>query len=306
VKLLLWLVKLYPRAWRERYEIEMVALLEEHNITFFTLIDLLFGALDARLDPHYRAQRTFLSGERMSRIRIANSAIFWVFPLFWLCWMAFLSELSDFIVNRFDPLAEITTDLFRIGFGITMLAVLLSGLFVSLVTARGANSTYNAVVRFIPLACFLFACISYFLAANNRPLNGLVFICTLFIGFLLTSIIMAKGNIGRRVHLLSFMLTILATVGMIVQLVMVTFWSSTLFRFHGTIMVVSISGKVIHSWSLGDRIVLLTAGLGSMTLLTLVTVFILLRGLLALISTRKVAPKEEVLQTMPPLVQWKE
>jgi DNA-binding PadR family transcriptional regulator len=52
--LVLWLLRLYPPAWRERYAAEMVALLEQHQITLWTGLDLLVGALDARLDPHYR------------------------------------------------------------------------------------------------------------------------------------------------------------------------------------------------------------------------------------------------------------
>ena len=39
----------YPRAWRERYEREMEQVLLSHAVTFWTLIDLLLGALDARL-----------------------------------------------------------------------------------------------------------------------------------------------------------------------------------------------------------------------------------------------------------------
>ena len=54
MQLVTWIVRLYPPAWRERYEEEMRALLELHTITLFTVIDLLFGALHARLDPHYR------------------------------------------------------------------------------------------------------------------------------------------------------------------------------------------------------------------------------------------------------------
>jgi hypothetical protein len=41
------LLRLYPRAWRERYEAEMLALLEQHDVTILTRIDLLRGALDA-------------------------------------------------------------------------------------------------------------------------------------------------------------------------------------------------------------------------------------------------------------------
>jgi len=40
-----------------------------------------------------------------------------------------------------------------------------------------------------------------------------------------------------------------------------------------------------------------------MGLLTLVAVFMLVRGLLALITTRTSPPKEEMLQTLPPPMQ---
>jgi hypothetical protein len=49
-----WLVTLYPKAWRRRYEAEMLALLEQHRITLVTVLDLLFGMIRARLNPQYR------------------------------------------------------------------------------------------------------------------------------------------------------------------------------------------------------------------------------------------------------------
>jgi hypothetical protein len=49
-----WLVTLYPRAWRRRYEEEMLALLEQHRVTLLTVLDLLFGMIRARLNPAYR------------------------------------------------------------------------------------------------------------------------------------------------------------------------------------------------------------------------------------------------------------
>ena len=44
------LLRLYPRAWRDRYEAEMEALLEQHDVTIATVLDLLWGAGDAWLD----------------------------------------------------------------------------------------------------------------------------------------------------------------------------------------------------------------------------------------------------------------
>ena len=46
-----WTLRLYPRAWRERYGGEMLAVLEQHEATLGTALDLLRGALDARLHP---------------------------------------------------------------------------------------------------------------------------------------------------------------------------------------------------------------------------------------------------------------
>jgi hypothetical protein len=47
-------LRLYPRAWRERYGEELVALLEDHPATVFDQFDLIRGALDARLHPQVR------------------------------------------------------------------------------------------------------------------------------------------------------------------------------------------------------------------------------------------------------------
>ena len=47
-------LRLYPRAWRERYGDEMLALLEEHPAALGDLFDLIRGALDAHLHPQVR------------------------------------------------------------------------------------------------------------------------------------------------------------------------------------------------------------------------------------------------------------
>lgn len=45
------LVRLYPRAWRDRYEDEFLGVLAEAPPSFLDRIDILFGAMDARLHP---------------------------------------------------------------------------------------------------------------------------------------------------------------------------------------------------------------------------------------------------------------
>ena len=55
-----WLVRLYPRAWRERYGTEMSAMLERVPMTPAAVLDLVAGAIDARVAP----QRTISTSEQ--------------------------------------------------------------------------------------------------------------------------------------------------------------------------------------------------------------------------------------------------
>jgi hypothetical protein len=52
------LVRLYPRPWRDRYEEEFLALLEERPPTMGDLLDTVWGALDAHLNPQGQAEPT--------------------------------------------------------------------------------------------------------------------------------------------------------------------------------------------------------------------------------------------------------
>jgi hypothetical protein len=40
-------MKIYPRRWRERYEVEFLAVLEYQKLTFRIVIDIILGACDA-------------------------------------------------------------------------------------------------------------------------------------------------------------------------------------------------------------------------------------------------------------------
>lgn len=87
--LVFWILRLYPPGWRERYEAEMVALLSQHHITLWTILDLLMGALDARLDPNYRQAHQLLPLRRFKsswRLLVASFVAFWIalLPWFWM------------------------------------------------------------------------------------------------------------------------------------------------------------------------------------------------------------------------------
>ncbi len=60
------LLRLYPPAWRARYQEEVEALLDQHTVTLATFLDLLWSALDARLDPAFTTERSESSMARIS------------------------------------------------------------------------------------------------------------------------------------------------------------------------------------------------------------------------------------------------
>jgi hypothetical protein len=67
------LLRLYPAAWRDRYGEEFAALLEERPLSPFDVLDIAFGAFDARLRPRELAldlapRRKRLMNERIGGI----------------------------------------------------------------------------------------------------------------------------------------------------------------------------------------------------------------------------------------------
>jgi hypothetical protein len=96
----LWLLRLYPRRWRGRYEVEVLALLEEHEIRLRTLVDLLIGTLDARLDPTYAQERSVLT---MRTSRFTTVSLFAAFAVFEIALLPFVGTLLDPEVEQDVP-----------------------------------------------------------------------------------------------------------------------------------------------------------------------------------------------------------
>jgi hypothetical protein len=99
-----WMVALYPLRWRERYEAEMRALLQQHTITCRTVADLLAGALKAHLDPYFWPS-SLNTVEVSRRNRSAHRTSLWAFPLLVCGYMCLLDGLDDalFLWNRAHP-----------------------------------------------------------------------------------------------------------------------------------------------------------------------------------------------------------
>src|SRR5438105_4714365 len=79
------ILRCYPRAWRDRYKPEMEQVLRGYPVTFWTLLDLLLGALDARLHPDLLPGRITAMAYR---IRTSEVVIFCAFVLYGVAWLA--------------------------------------------------------------------------------------------------------------------------------------------------------------------------------------------------------------------------
>src|ERR1700753_426329 len=104
MKTVSWILSIYPRGWRERYQEEMLALLEEYTITLKTIFDLLLGALDARLDPRYRTTEGFMF-QRFHDVRFLSYIYVSALAIFLVainCW-ALTIDAFGYWINSFGP-----------------------------------------------------------------------------------------------------------------------------------------------------------------------------------------------------------
>lgn len=120
-------LRLYPRAWRERYREECEALLDDHGVDARTLADMVRGALDARTRdlagaPAERRQRTALAACLWAATASAAS----------VAGFAKMAEYDDFTraAARHAPVAA-ARDLIFAGAAIVALAVCAAGLVVA-------------------------------------------------------------------------------------------------------------------------------------------------------------------------------
>lgn len=133
-----WLLHLYPRGWRGRYEEEFLALLEACPFSLWTIWDVCLGAIDAHL--HLEA----LTGRMMpfmNRLRTTSVIVFCAYIGFVVAGLGFgkLVEYDDFI-NLRDHNAGVGAAYYVLYAGafIALAAVLVGGLPLAFAAARDA------------------------------------------------------------------------------------------------------------------------------------------------------------------------
>lgn len=122
-----WLVRLYPRAWRERYEHEFVALLDQRPLALWDLLDAMFGALDARLRPRVVSERRLVA---LSGLRGSVLAGLWAWIGLVVAGVGFrkMTEYEDFVrAARDSALVGAAFDAVVIGAVVALAAVMTGG-----------------------------------------------------------------------------------------------------------------------------------------------------------------------------------
>lgn len=156
----LWLIHLYPNAWRERYEAEFDMLLEQCLHSPLDIVDVFLGALDAHLQ--------LLSGENinwrimnmLNKIRTTILIVFAAFIGFIVAGFSLVGLADD---SPMVPLMK--TDLplalawrsIQVAAGIALLSVVIGGLPLALTIIRRAMATDHHVagLLLVPVISFL-------------------------------------------------------------------------------------------------------------------------------------------------------
>ena len=133
------LVRLYPRAWRERYEEEFVALLEQSQMAVSDLLDVTLGALDAWLSPQVSSEGGVLMV--VSRLRGAVLGVLWAWAGLVVTGVGFrkMTEYEDFVrAARDNALVGAAFDAVVIGAFVALAAVIVGGTPLAFAAVRNA------------------------------------------------------------------------------------------------------------------------------------------------------------------------
>ena len=157
-----WLLRLYPRAWRDRYEDEFAVLLEQCPLSLGDLFDIIVGAIDAHLHPCVPLQggRVFM----IQRLRGAMIMGLCASISFFVAGVTFEETIHDdwFVkltayLPRFYPAYTVFSIVIVIGFAVALLAVMIGGLPIAWAVIRRAGSVARKELLFwaVPLCSFV-------------------------------------------------------------------------------------------------------------------------------------------------------
>lgn len=164
-----WLVRLYPRAWRQRYGEEFEVLLEECLHSPIDVLDILLGALDAHLGLGHEMNWRLMN--MVNKLRTTLWMVFAGYIGFVIGGLSLYGLVDD---SPAVPLMKANASIsaawkaIQIGSAISLLAVVIGGLPLALTVIRRALTSSRRDLRLllVPVIAFLvFVLYVFFLAA---------------------------------------------------------------------------------------------------------------------------------------------
>jgi len=244
------MVRLYPRAWRERYGEEFGAVLEERRASVSDVCDVALGALDAWLHPQVVQGRsvTFMIG----RLRRSILLVLWAWVGMVAAGVGFqkMTEYADFVrAARESAPVGWAFDAVVVGAIAALAAVLAGGILILFAVARDAldNRRRDVLsllcVPLLSLAVFVgYVLVLVKLVAPHLgdpdvhdPVNVALFL-SIVVVYLLASVAGAasvsaavgRSEVGARIYRFALYPAVLAVLAMVVVSVATAVWGLAL------------------------------------------------------------------------------
>jgi hypothetical protein len=245
------LLRLYPRAWRERYGDEFAALLDVTPLSPLTLFDILVGALDAhRLAHDWRAAA--MVNPMVNRLRRAEITVFCAYIALVVAGLGFakLVEYDDFHdAARAHPLIGLAFTTLVAGAALALAAVVIGGLPLALAVAgRALVARRWGTLALLGVPALAFAVLAGYilvlgqviapaLHAGSGPTPGNVKMgVSLAVVFVLCAVAstaavtraIAHSDLPPRLYRFAWIPTVLATLAMLVVTTSLLVWGLSL------------------------------------------------------------------------------
>jgi hypothetical protein len=153
-----WLVRLYPRPWRERYGEEFAALLEESVHSPLDVLDIMLGALDAHLGIPFEG--SWRSMNRVNKLRTAILLVFAGYIGFIIAGLSLVGLVDDSPAGplmKTDLALSVAWDGVHVGAILGLLAIVIGGLPLAIMILRQALTGGRPGFRLllVPVVAFL-------------------------------------------------------------------------------------------------------------------------------------------------------
>ncbi len=269
-----WLLRLYPRAWRGRYEDEFRALLEQHHVTVVTFLDVLLGALDAHLFPQLEAGRIL---NMTARIRTAVIMVLWGWVGFYPAGHHVYSLMfsSPFMAaTQMNPATAIAYTFVVVGVMVSFLAVAAGGIPVAwsaLASAIKGRRIGILILAALPILLMLAAWEVTAWLVRILPLVGrgqatlpeigpirltaagilgLLWTGGALAGTFAITLVTVKSSIGERIFRWTLNCAVAATLAMVVALGATLLWGLGLRYVPGALRSLNVSeANLVAAWT---------------------------------------------------------